>query len=98
MLPAVKWKQGATDCPPCAVCGRFDVAVREVSTEVTRAIFGGSTWVPRSGGAGPPFSDVRLVLTQPVTTDLADLQMLVSRRRAVVDALATMSGPVGPER
>lgn len=24
------WKAGAVDVPPCSVCGRFDVAVREV--------------------------------------------------------------------
>ena len=32
MLPAVPWKAGAVDVPPCSVCGRFDVAVREVVT------------------------------------------------------------------
>ena len=26
------WKAGAVDVPPCSVCGRFDVAVREVVT------------------------------------------------------------------
>ena len=39
-------------------------------------------------------SDVRLVLTQRVTADLADLELLIARREAVEDALATMTGAI----
>ncbi len=40
-------------------------------------------------------SDVTLlVLTQRVTADLADLELLIARREAVEDALATMTGAI----
>ena len=39
-------------------------------------------------------SDVRLVLTQRVTADLADLELLIARREAVEDALAAMTGAI----
>lgn len=45
--------------------------------------------------AKPDTSEVRLVLTQPVTTDYDDLDTFIGRRVAVTDALATLTGAIG---
>ena len=45
--------------------------------------------------AKPDVSEVRLVLTQPVTTDLDDLDLFISRRAGVCKFLSTLSGEIG---
>ena len=42
--------------------------------------------------AKPDVSEVRLILTQPVTTDLDDLDTFISRRAGVCSALAILNG------
>ena len=37
-------------------------------------------------------SEVRLILTQPVTTDLDDLDLFIARRAGVCGVLATLNG------
>ena len=45
--------------------------------------------------AKPDVSEVRLVLTQPVTTDLDDLDLFISRRAGVCVFLSTLNGEIG---
>ena len=45
--------------------------------------------------AKPDVSEVRLILTQPVTTDLDDLSLFISRRAGVCVFLSTLSGEIG---
>ena len=40
----------------------------------------------------PDVSEVRLILTQPVTTDLDDLDLFIERRSDVCGVLATLNG------
>lgn len=47
------------------------------------------------GSAAPTYGPIRMTVTQPTTDDHDDLQFLLNRRRAVEDALATMSGTIG---
>ena len=44
------------------------------------------------GSAKPSYSEVRLMLTQPITSDLSDLGRFISRRAAVCEFLSTLSG------
>ena len=50
-----------------------------------------------STNAKPDVSEVRLILTQPVTTDLDDLDLFISHRSDVCGVLATVSGPIDSE-
>ena len=36
MLPNVEWKHGATDVPPCGVCGSWRAAVRVATFKVSK--------------------------------------------------------------
>ena len=36
MLPNVEWKHGATDVPPCGVCGSWRSAVRVATFKVSK--------------------------------------------------------------
>ena len=45
--------------------------------------------------AKPDVSEVRLILTQPVTTDLDDLNLFISRRAEVCEFLSTLNGEIG---
>ena len=47
-----------------------------------------------STNAKPDVSEVRLILTQPVTTDLDDLDLFIARRADVCGVLAMVSGPI----
>ena len=47
--------------------------------------------------AKPDVSEVRLILTQPVTTDLKDLDMFISRRADVCGVLAVVNGTIDAE-
>ena len=42
-------------------------------------------------------SEVRLILTQPVTTDLGDLDTFISRRADVCGVLAVLNGEIDAE-
>ena len=42
----------------------------------------------------PDVSEVRLILTQPVTTDLEDLHTFIDRRADVCSVLATLTGEI----
>ena len=42
-------------------------------------------------------SEVRLILTQPVTTDLDDLDLFISRRADVCGVLAVLNGEIDAE-
>ena len=44
--------------------------------------------------AKPDVSEVRLILTQPVTTDLDDLDLFISRRSDVCGVLAVLNGVI----
>ena len=47
--------------------------------------------------AKPDVSEVRIILTQPVTTDLSDLARFISRRDEVCKFLSTLNGEIeGP--
>ena len=45
--------------------------------------------------AKPDVSEVRLIITQPVTTDLSDLGLFLSRRDALSRTLSVMNGEIG---
>lgn len=47
------------------------------------------------GGSEPDTSEVALILSQAVSDDLADLELLLDRRRDVLDVLAELSGAIG---
>ena len=42
----------------------------------------------------PDVSEVRLILTQPVTTDLEDLHTFIDRRAEVCSVLSTLTGKI----
>ena len=44
--------------------------------------------------AKPDVSEVRLILTQPVTTDLDDLDLFIARRAGVCGVLAVLNGTI----
>lgn len=44
------------------------------------------------GSAKPSYSEVRLMLTQPITSDLSDLGRFISRRAEVCAVLASLNG------
>ena len=44
------------------------------------------------GSAKPSYSEVRLMLTQPITSDLSDLALFISRRAEVCRVLAVLNG------
>ena len=48
--------------------------------------------------AKPDVSEVRLILTQPVTTDLDDLDTFISRRADVCGVLAVLNGTIDAAR
>ena len=45
----------------------------------------------------PDVSEVRLILTQPVTTDLDDLDLFIERRADVCGVLAVLNGEIDAE-
>ena len=47
------------------------------------------------GNAMPDTAHLNLTILQPMTADLDDQAVLLQRRAAVVDALATLNGPIG---
>ena len=44
------------------------------------------------GSTEPSISEVRLILTQPITTDLSDMELLIARRDDLLDVLGPMTG------
>ena len=40
----------------------------------------------------PDVSDVRLLLTQPITSDFADMELLIARRHDLLDVLGPLTG------
>ena len=40
----------------------------------------------------PDVSDVRLLLTQPITSDFADMELLIARRNDLLDVLGPLTG------
>ena len=47
------------------------------------------------GSARPEGADVRLLLTQPTTEDLEDLDLFLDRRESIEDVLAGLTGTIG---
>ena len=46
------------------------------------------------GSTKPSVSEVRLILTQPVTTDLSDMELLIARRDDILDVLGPLNGEI----
>ena len=46
------------------------------------------------GSTEPSVSEVRLILTQPITTDLSDMELLIARRDDLLDVLGPLNGTI----
>ena len=46
------------------------------------------------GSTEPSVSEVRLILTQPITKDLSDMELLIARRDDLLDVLGPLNGTI----